>query len=61
MKIYSQEEILDKITFRDLTTADLEEIRKHHLEWFPLSYPDDFYEKILLKDGVIAVGCFINF
>jgi len=57
---YTQEEILSKISFRNLNTDDLEEIRKHHLEWFPLSYPDDFYAKILHKNGVIAVGCFIN-
>ena len=57
---HSREEILSKITFRNLNTDDLEEIRKHHLEWFPLSYPDDFYKKILKKNGVIAVGCFIN-
>ena len=57
---YSQDVILAKIKFRNLNTDDLEEIRKHHLEWFPLSYPDDFYKKILKKEGVIALGCFIN-
>ena len=30
------------------------------MEWFPLSYPESFYEKILTKPNVIAIGCFIN-
>ena len=60
LQCHSQDEILSKMKFRNLNTDDLEEIRKHHLEWFPLSYPDDFYAKILKKEAVIAVGCFIN-
>ena len=57
---YSAEQIKDKIYHRTLQQSDLDEIRLQHTEWFPLSYPDDFYEKILFKPSVIAIGCFID-
>jgi hypothetical protein len=38
----------------------MDEIKNLHQEWFPLNYPDKFYEKILKKPGLIALGCFIN-
>lgn len=31
-----------------------------HEEWFPLNYPDTFYDKIT-KKKVIAIGSFIDF
>lgn len=31
-----------------------------HSEWFPLNYPDKFYDTILTKKNVIPIGCFIK-
>ena len=38
----------------------MDEIKNLHQEWFPLNYPDKFYDEILKKPGLIALGCFIN-
>ena len=38
----------------------MDEIKNLHSEWFPLNYPDSFYNKILGKPDVIAIGCFIK-
>ena len=46
--------------FRPLESDDLQTIRELHSEWFPLNYPDSFYDKILIKTGIIAIGCFIS-
>lgn len=48
---------LDSIYFRQLTSEDLKEVKNLHEEWFPLSYPDSFYNRIH-KNNVVAVGCF---
>mmetsp|Transcript_34081 Transcript_34081/g.52360 ORF Transcript_34081/g.52360 Transcript_34081/m.52360 type:complete len:108 (-) Transcript_34081:309-632(-) len=36
------------------------EIENLHKEWFPLDYPKKFYETVLQKERVIAIGCFIE-
>ena len=46
--------------FRDLEQSDLDEIKNLHREWFPLEYPDKFYGRVLHKEGVIAIGCFLE-
>lgn len=33
------------------------EVRNLNEEWFPLSYPDSFYQK-LFRHNYIAIGCF---
>ena len=43
--------------FRELGQKDLTDVRNLHEEWFPLNYPDSFYQKIT-KNNVIALGCF---
>ena len=57
---HSTDKIKENIFFRTLEQSDLDEIRLQHAEWFPLNYPDDFYEKILHKQNVIAIGCFLD-
>ena len=52
--------MLENVYFRDICQNDIEEIRNLHLEWFPLNYPDSFYDKILQKKNIIARGCFIK-
>lgn len=59
IKTMDRKEILDKVYFRDITPTDMQEIKNLHREWFPLDYPDSFYDKILLKRHVIALGCFV--
>lgn len=54
------ESVLRQIYFKEIQQSDLEEIKKLHTEWFPLSYPQSFYDKILTKANVIAIGCFIT-
>ena len=54
------EEILQSMYFRQLTQEDLDKIKSLHKEWFPLSYPESWYNKILKKERVIALGCFIE-
>jgi len=47
-KIFRSEEGFneDRIYYRPLTREDLEEMKELHSEWFPLSYRDDFFERI---------------
>ena len=45
--------------YRKLNAHDLEEVRNLHEEWFPISYPDTFYQRIY-KNNVIAIGCFVK-
>lgn len=33
------------------------EVKNLHSEWFPLTYPDTFYQK-MMRNNVIAIGCF---
>ena len=47
----------ENVYFRKLTQEDVDEVRKLHEEWFPLNYPDSFYNKVA-KNNVIAIGCF---
>ena len=35
-------------------------MRKLHREWFPLNYPDSFYDKLLHKPQVLPIGCFLS-
>jgi histone acetyltransferase MCC1 len=35
-----------KITYRELTYSDMEEIKLLHKEWFPVEYTDDYFEAI---------------
>ena len=56
-----QEDILSQMYFRPLTQEDLDKIKSLHKEWFPLSYPESWYNKILKKERVIALGCFIEY
>lgn len=52
---------LNKMTrIRPLNQDDMDEIKNLHQEWFPLNYPDKFYDQILKKPGIIALGCFID-
>jgi len=37
----------------------VKEVKNLHEEWFPLSYPDTFYDRIK-RNNVIAIGCFID-
>ena len=46
--------------FRKLEQNDMVCMQELHQEWFPLEYPQEFYEKILTMKKVIALGCFIN-
>mmetsp|Transcript_10087 Transcript_10087/g.17018 ORF Transcript_10087/g.17018 Transcript_10087/m.17018 type:complete len:174 (+) Transcript_10087:413-934(+) len=46
--------------FRRLEQGDLTEIKNLHKEWFPLNYPQSFYDKVLLKPKIIPLGCFIS-
>ncbi|CDW78806.1 n-alpha-acetyltransferase 60 [Stylonychia lemnae] len=48
-----------KIYFSQIKSKHLKELRYLHEEWFPLNYPDTFYDKIT-KNKVIAIGCFID-
>ena len=57
---YSREEILSRIYFRELETRDVPELRLQHKEWYPLSYPDSYYEKTLKKEKIVKIGCFIS-
>ena len=40
-----------------LTSQDIEEMKVLHKEWFPINYPQKFFDKIV-KTNVIAIGCF---
>ena len=40
-----------------LTVHDIEEIKVLHKEWFPIKYPQKFFDKIR-RTEVVAVGCF---
>lgn len=46
--------------FRKLEQSDMVSMQELHEEWFPLEYPQEFYEKILTMKKVIALGCFIK-
>ena len=46
--------------FRKLEQSDMVSMKELHQEWFPLEYPQEFYEKILTMKRVIALGCFIK-
>ena len=37
----------------------MEEVKALHEEWFPLDYPQTFYDRVF-KVNVIAVGCFVK-
>ena len=50
----------NKIYFSQLEPKHLKEVKQLHAEWFPLSYPDTFYNKVTRKNNMIAVGCFID-
>jgi GNAT superfamily N-acetyltransferase len=36
----------EKIVYKPLLKTDIEEIKKLHKEWFPLSYEDDYFQQI---------------
>lgn len=36
------------------------EVKALHKEWFPLNYPEDFYQKLLKKEDILAIGIFIE-
>jgi hypothetical protein len=55
----SQPLTLDKIYFAQLEAKETKEIRKLHEEWFPLSYPDNYFERIN-RNNIIAIGCFTD-
>ena len=46
--------------FRELEKMDLPDIKLLHKEWFPLNYPESYYEKLLKKKGIVALGAFIE-
>ena len=45
---------------RPLVQNDIQDCKKLFKEWFPLNYPDSWYNKILSKQRVIALGYFIE-
>ena len=40
-----------------LSGEDIAEMKQLHKEWFPIDYPQKFFEKVR-KTEVIAIGCF---
>ena len=60
LRTYDLKLLQKEIYYRDLKQEDLEEIRNLHAEWFPLNYPDKFYDTILEKKNVIPIGCFVK-
>eukprot|EP00347_Sterkiella_histriomuscorum_P021403 403334091 len=48
-----------KIYFSEIDKLHLAELKQLHEEWFPLIYPDTFYNKIH-KRKILAIGCFID-
>jgi hypothetical protein len=48
-----------KSYFRILDESDIEEVKNLHEEWFPLTYGENFYDKIK-KKSIIAIGCFYD-
>jgi len=45
------------VTYRRLGTDDIGELKKLHKEWFPINYPDNYFERIS-QDQVIAIGAY---
>ena len=45
---------------RPLIQNDILDCKKLFKEWFPLTYPESWYNKILSKQRVIALGYFVK-
>ena len=46
-----------KLKYRSLSVQDQLEMKDLHEEWFPIEYPQSFFDR-MLRDNVIAIGCF---
>ena len=55
-----REYIHTNMYFRKLNQKDIEEMENLHKEWFPLNYPDSFYQNVFKKNNTIALGCFLQ-
>ena len=45
---------------RELTAEDVQKMRLQHLEWFPIKYPDVFYDSLIHNEDYIQIGCFVQ-
>ena len=52
----------DKIIYKPLTEANLQEIKNLHKEWFPIEYDDDYFKKIFINKSLsyFTIGAFYN-
>lgn len=47
----------ENLDYKALSVADVQATKALHEEWFPINYPDKFYERIRDKT-CLAIGCF---